>query len=53
MPGFFIATDGFSSCSLVVNEKIGTEEEIEALIKNADKILYSIKEKKKGTYAFF
>lgn len=40
------------SIGIAVNEKVSTEEEIEELIKNADKILYSIKGHKKGTYAF-
>lgn len=40
------------SIGIAVNEEVSTEEEIYALIKNADKILYSIKGQKKGTYSF-
>ena len=43
------------SCSIgiAMNNNVQEEEDIHELIKKADDILYSIKKKRKGTYAFF
>lgn len=49
-----IDTDQRITCSIgiAVRDGIRTEEDINCLIKEADNILYSIKENGKGTYAF-
>lgn len=40
------------SIGIAINEMVRTEEDINELIKEADRILYSIKGQGKGTYAF-
>ena len=45
--------EGFLDLKLVTVSLICEEEDIHELIKKADDILYSIKKKRKGTYAFF
>ena len=56
MLGYAVEVDAAHkiSCSIgiAMNNNVQEEEDIHELIKKADDILYSIKKKRKGTYAF-